>query len=259
MTQENGTASCGACKDGVEAPFPFSMAFQPIVNVESGSIYAYEALVRSTGSESADSALRQITLENRHAFDQSCRVKAISLAAALGLANTHAKLSINFLPGAVYSPAACIQLTLKTARECGLPAHQLIFEVVEHEEVLDLAHLRGIVSDYRQRGLRVALDDFGAGHSGLNMLADFPTDIIKLDMALTRRLHQRTAALAIVKSMALLARTLGSDLIAEGVETLDEYAALRDCGITLMQGYLFARPGLETLPEFKMPQMDNSS
>jgi hypothetical protein len=111
--------SCHGCKDGIEQPFPFGMAFQPIVDVNTSKVFAYEALVRGERGESAGSILGQVTKANRYAFDQSCRVKAISLATQLGLADTGAQLSINFMPGAVYSPAACIQLTLATAREVG--------------------------------------------------------------------------------------------------------------------------------------------
>jgi EAL domain-containing protein (putative c-di-GMP-specific phosphodiesterase class I) len=246
--------SCHGCKAGIEQPFPFSMAFQPIVDVNTGKVFAYEALVRGERGESAGSILGQVTKANRYAFDQSCRVKAISLAAQLGLSDTCAQLSINFMPGAVYSPAACIQLTLATAREVGFPCDQIIFEITE-AEVIDRAHIRGIVEDYRHRGFKVALDDFGAGYCGLNLLADFPADIIKLDMDLTRNLPQRPTALAIVKLMVDLTRTLGSQLIAEGIETVDEYNALSRCGIHLMQGYLFAKPAFEALPRFTLPNV----
>ncbi|RXH55602.1 EAL domain-containing protein [Granulicella sibirica] len=231
------------------------MAFQPIVDVNAEEVFAYEALVRGPEGQSAGSVLGQVTAENRYAFDQGCRVQAITLAAKLGLVDTGARLSINFMPGAVYSASACIQLTLKTARQVNFPAERLIFEFVESEEVVDPSHLLGIIEEYRRRGFLVALDDFGAGFSGLNLLADLPTDVIKLDMALTRNIARRPAAHAIVRSMVDLAKTLGSYLVAEGVETLEEYEALRDCGIHLMQGYLFAKPAFEALPEFTLPRV----
>jgi EAL domain-containing protein (putative c-di-GMP-specific phosphodiesterase class I) len=245
--------SCDACKDGVHAPFPFSMAFQPIVDVDANRVFAYEALVRGPHNEPAGTILSRVNPENRYAFDQHCRVTAITLAARLGLAEAGGRLSINFMPGAVYSPAACIQLTLKTARHVNFPSNRLIFEITEDEQVADPAHLRSIVEDYRRRGFQVALDDFGKGFSGLNLLADFPTDLIKLDMDLIRDLDRRPAALAIVQSMVALAKTLGSEIIAEGVETPGEYAALRHCGVRLMQGYLLARPAFESLPAFTLP------
>lgn len=246
--------NCNACKDGTEPPFPFTMAFQPIVDVNTGCVFAYEALVRGPQGESAGSVMGQITDANRYAFDQNCRVKAISLASRLGLIATDAMLSINFMPGAIYSPVACIQLTLQTARKFDFPLDRLIFEITEAEEVADRNHLRGIADEYRRWGFRMALDDFGAGYCGLNLLADLPTDIVKLDLELTRNLHKRPAALEIVRSMAGLADRLGYKLIAEGVESVEEYAAIRDCGLHLMQGYLFAKPGFETLPAFTLPE-----
>jgi EAL domain-containing protein (putative c-di-GMP-specific phosphodiesterase class I) len=245
--------SCEACHDGLTLPFDFSMAFQPIVDIERGSVFAYEALARGPGGEPAFTVLEQVTAENRYAFDQACRVKAIVLAAKLGLPSKGASLSINIMPGAVYNPASCIQLTLKTAAEVGFPTERLIFEFVESEEVRDRAHLRGIIEHYRARKFKIAIDDFGAGFSGLNLLADLPTDIVKLDMELIRNVHERPAARAIVSLMTELAATLGSEIVAEGVETVEEFQTLRDCGVRLMQGFLFARPAFQALPPIVMP------
>ncbi len=253
MTQQSGVRACNACKDGVEQPFPFSMAFQPIVNVLDGSAFAYEALARGPEGQSAAWVLGQVHKANRYAFDQHCRVKAITLAARLGLASQGARLCINFIPGAVYSPVACIQLTLKTAQLVGFPCERLIFEITEDEQVRDRMHLQSIAEEYKRHGFQMAIDDFGAGYSGLNLLADFVPDILKLDMELTRNIDQRPRAQAIVKAISELSKTMGLCLIAEGIETLQEYSALRECGITLMQGYLFAKPQYECLPSFAMP------
>ena len=166
------------------------MAFQPIVDIVDGSPFAYEALVRGPSGESALSVLSQVSDANRYAFDQQCRVKAIETAAKAGLIDTPARLSINFLPNAVYSPAACIQLTLKTARATDFPTDRLIFEFTENEEMTDPDHVAGIIATYQKMGFGTALDDFGAGHAGLNLLARFQPDIIKLDMELIRGLDE---------------------------------------------------------------------
>jgi EAL domain-containing protein (putative c-di-GMP-specific phosphodiesterase class I) len=244
---------CSACKDGIDLPFSFSMAFQPIVNVETSTVFAYEALVRGIGNESAGTVLSQVNAANRYAFDQRCRVKAITLAVELGLPKTDAKLSINFMPGAVYSPAACIRLTLETSKQLNFPLSRLIFEVTEDEEVIDRTHLAAIAREYRTHGFQMALDDFGAGYSGLNLLADIVPDVVKLDMDLIRNINQREVALEVVRTMQQLCKRLGIRLVAEGVETLDEFKALRDCGIALMQGYLIAKPAFEALPDFTLP------
>src|SRR6478609_2628443 len=102
------TASCSGCREGTAFELPFSMAFQPIVDTISGRPFAYEALVRGPNGEGAATVLSQVTDQTRYAFDQACRVKAIEAAMAAGLMDGDARLSINFLPNAVYSPLACI-------------------------------------------------------------------------------------------------------------------------------------------------------
>jgi EAL domain-containing protein (putative c-di-GMP-specific phosphodiesterase class I) len=237
----------------------FSMAFQPIVNINAGSVYAYEALVRGPQGQGAGTVLSQVTDENLYAFDQSCRVQALTLASQLGLTNSGAMLSINFLPGAVYSPAACIQLTLKTAREVNFPLDKLIFEVTEGEKVQNPDHLEAIAREYKKHGFKIAIDDFGAGFANLTLLADISADIVKLDMALTRNLHLRRKARYIVQSFVQLCRKMDVPLIAEGVETNEEYVALQDCGIELMQGYLLAKPAFEALPSFTLPNTSSAA
>ncbi|WP_375404661.1 EAL domain-containing protein [uncultured Sphingomonas sp.] len=225
------------------------MAFQPIVDVFSGAMYAYEALVRGPSGEGAASVLSRVSEANRYAFDQKCRVKAIETAAKAGLTETAARLSINFLPNAVYSPAACIQLTLKTAKRVAFPADRLIFEFTENEEMVDPSHVANIVASYQKMGFGTALDDFGAGHAGLNLLAHFQPDIIKLDMDLVRGLDASLPRRIIVSAVVRMCDTLGVTVIAEGIETVGELDALRAIGVHYVQGYYFAKPAFEALPQ----------
>ena len=239
---------CGECADGIAAPFAFSMAYQPIVDIKRGQIYAFEALVRGPEGQSAPSVLNQVTLANRYAFDQSCRVRAIEMAARLGLSATGARLSINFIPGAMYRPEACVQATLTAARRCGIPNRALILELTENEEVLEPDLLARIFHVYRQNDLRISIDEFGAGFSGLALLARFQPDAIKIDMDLVRSLETDARRRTIVQGIVRIAAGLAVDVVAEGVETAAELAALRDTGVELVQGYLFAKPGFEVLP-----------
>ena len=250
---EQSTRTCSACRNGVDL-FPFSMAFQPIVDTNERCVYAYEALARGPNGESAYSVLSQLNDENRYAFDQACRVKAITLATRLGLIQSGARLSINFMPNAIYSPAACLRLTLKTAAECDFPIERLIFEFTEQERVTDVTHLRNIVTEYKRHGFQVAIDDFGAGFAGLSLLSEFTPGVIKLDMGLTRGIDSRPQARKIVGHIVTLAKGLNCDVIAEGIETEAEYLAVRECGIHLMQGYLLARPAFEALPVVVFPE-----
>lgn len=242
---------CQGCRSEAET-FAIAMAFQPIVDSETGKPFAFEALVRGSQGESAAEVLARVTAENRYAFDQQCRVAAIEGAVAAGILDTDAKLSINFLPNAVYSPVACIQLTLKTARATGFPTDRLIFEFTENEEMAD-THIGNIVESYRQMGFATALDDFGAGYAGLGLLAKFQPDLIKLDMELIRAIDTSMPRRMIVESMVRLCTKLGIVLIAEGIETVAEYDALRTLGVRYIQGYLLARPGFRALPQITFP------
>lgn len=242
------SAACPGCRDGAALDFDFSMAFQPIVDMTTGRAWAYEALVRSTDGASAATVLERVTSDNRYAFDQRCRVAAIERAVAAGIVDTGALLSINFLPNAVYSPAACIQLTLRTAKATGFPTDRLMFEFTENERMDDPDHVMRIVDSYRAMGFTTALDDFGAGHAGLNLLARFRPDVIKLDMELLRGIDGSLSRRLIVEAVVGLAAKLGVRVVAEGIETRGELDAIRSIGIDLIQGYLLARPAFETLP-----------
>jgi EAL domain-containing protein (putative c-di-GMP-specific phosphodiesterase class I) len=229
------------------------MAFQPIIDMETGRPFAYEALVRGLNGEGAWSVLSQVNAENRYAFDQQCRVKAIETATRAGLLDGPARLSINFLPNAVYSPKACIQLTLKTAAANGFPTDRLIFEFTENEKMADPDHVANIIQTYQQMGFGTALDDFGAGHAGLGLLARFQPDIIKLDMELIRGLDSSAPRRMIVSAITRMAGDLGITVIAEGIETEGELAALRGVGVRYIQGFLLARPAVEKLPVVTLP------
>lgn len=237
-------AGCRACRGEGVAP-EFTMAFQPIIDLSTGGVYAHEALVRPLGGGGAREILEQITERNRYAFDQACRVKAITLAARLGMQSL---LSINFLPNAVYQPAACIRATLDAAERSKFRLDHIIFEVTEAEPSRDPDHLAKIFAEYKRHGMLTAIDDFGAGHSGLNLLAQFRPDIIKIDMALTRNIHSDRTRRVIVRSIAMMCAELGVSLIAEGIESAEEVHCLRDLGIQRFQGYYFARPEIECLP-----------
>ncbi|MDA3913011.1 EAL domain-containing protein [Oleiagrimonas sp.] len=227
------------------------MAFQPIVHLRSRSVYAYEALVRGADNTGAADILDRINESNRYMFDQSCRVKAVELAAKLAVP---CFVSINFLPNAVYQAATCIRATLQAARRFGFPIDQLIFEVTEKEELVDKEHLKSIIREYQRQGFKTAIDDFGAGYSNLNLLAEFQPDLIKLDMALVHRIDKDPVRQAIVQGALGVCRALDIDVIAEGVETLAEMDLLADMGIELFQGFLFAQPAFERLPVVTWPE-----
>ncbi|MBC7704619.1 MAG: EAL domain-containing protein, partial [Rhodoferax sp.] len=172
----------------------------------------------------------------------ACRVKAIKNAALLGM---QSRLSINFMPNAIYQPERCIRTTLAAARAHDFPINRIIFETVEGERIEDAKWLAEVLREYQRIGFLTAIDDFGAGFAGLNLLADFQPDIIKLDMTLIRNVDKSLSRQAIVRSVERICAELGIVILAEGVETQDECLALQSLGIQLMQGYLFAKPLFE--------------
>ncbi|MET0708980.1 MAG: EAL domain-containing protein [Tardiphaga sp.] len=249
------SSKCEGCRDDIPLPFQFKMAFQPIVDLNANRVWGYEALVRGVNGESAWSILSQVTDEIRYRFDQAARVLAIETAGRL-YAGRDLRLSINFMPNAVYEPAACIQKSLAAARRVDFPHKNLMFEFTENERMEDPAHVQKIVEAYRKFGFWTALDDFGAGFAGLGLLSRLQPDLIKIDMELLRDIHLSRAKQAIVAGIVGIARELDIAVLGEGVENDQELAVLRAAGISLFQGYHFAKPALMALPD--VPLLDEA-
>jgi len=237
--------TCSGCRDTTRPPVEIGFAFQPIVDVSASTVFACEALVRGPNGESAYSVLSQVDDANKYQFDQHCRQIAIASAAALGL---DAFLSINFMPNAVYKPEVCIRSTLDAARTHGFPIERIIFETVEGEHLTDRSHLVDIFRTYKQFGFLTAIDDFGAGYSGLSLLVDFQPDIIKLDMGLLRGIDTDGVRQRVVRGVLSICEDLGIRVVAEGIETKGERDFFIAHGVTLMQGYFFAKPGFKSIP-----------
>jgi EAL domain-containing protein (putative c-di-GMP-specific phosphodiesterase class I) len=241
--------ACNGCTTSSKLDFDFSMAFQPIYDAVDDRVWGYEALVRGLSGEGAFEVLSRISPEQKYRFDQDCRVKAIELASRLFPAGEELKLSINFMPNAVYEPAACLRATLLAASRHSFPTSSIMFEFTENEEVTDTAHLTNIITEYRKHGFTTAVDDFGAGHAGLGLLVDFQPDLIKIDMKLVRAVDSSPARQAVIAGIVGIANELSIMVLAEGVETEAEFLFLKAGGIRLFQGYWFAKPAFEELPQ----------
>jgi len=233
----------------------FTFAYQPIVDVHLREVHSYEALLRGTDNQSAYAILHQVPPERLHFFDERARVEAILTAARLGI-DCH--LNVNFLPQALYHSATSIISTLEAADQARLSPERIVIEITEGEIIEDQPRFAELINEFRGLGLKVAIDDFGAGYAGLNLLADFQPDYIKLDMKLIRGIGSHGPRQAIVRAVTQVCLDLGIDVIAEGVETLDEYRWLAEEGLSFFQGYLFARPALESFPVVDYPHLFES-
>ncbi|MBK8394001.1 MAG: EAL domain-containing protein [Leptospiraceae bacterium] len=239
--------NCSECMEGAGLDFAFTMAYQPIFDLDNKNIFAHEALVRGINNESAYSILSKVNDENRYRFDQACRVKAIELASRLSMKTF---LSINFLPNAIYNPETCIKTTMEASEKYSFSKDRIIFEVTEGEKVENHAHLIDIIKEYKKQGIKTAIDDFGAGYSGLNLLAEFQPDYLKIDMALVRGIDKDRIRRSIIQGILYVCQEIKIKVIAEGIETKEEFMVLRDLGIQYLQGYYFSKPVFEGLGNY---------
>lgn len=229
----------------------FTMAFQPIIDTGAGeTVFAYEALVRGPAGQGADQILASIPPTSLVAFDEACRSRAIDMAASLGMPS---RLSLNISAAAICDRRHGLYATLRRARKLGWPIDNLIFEMTEHDPVADFDRLGRWIAAARSRDVKIAIDDLGAGYAGLNSLLALRPEIVKLDLALVRNIDTDRSRQALVKGVVDACRSFDCKVIAEGVETDGEFFMLSQLGVTLMQGFLFARPGLASLPAITWP------
>jgi EAL domain-containing protein (putative c-di-GMP-specific phosphodiesterase class I) len=228
----------------------FTFAFQPIFDTHTRAVLSYEALIRGLANEPAFEVLRQVSIDTLFEFDQKARIVAIGLATRLGIT---CNLNLNFLPQSLEFSPESILTTLEAANRVNLPINRIVLEVLEGEVIHNHSEFAERINEYRRLGLKVAIDDFGAGYSGLNMLVDFQPDKIKLDRQLIQRIGCHGPRQSIVRAINGICSDLGIDVVAEGVETEAEYTWLQDQGIHLFQGYFFARPSFESLPPVHCP------
>jgi EAL domain-containing protein (putative c-di-GMP-specific phosphodiesterase class I) len=217
--------------------------FQPIVRMENPSkVYAYECLLRGTLDGGVLASPGRMYDAARDAdllfqLDRAARLTSIREAITHGIVE---QLFINFNPSSVYDPNYCLRSTIAAIDEAGIDPARIVFEVVESDQVdVDLL---GIMKAYRNAGFRVALDDLGAGYGSLNLLGSLRPDIVKLDMKMVRDVDSDPYKASICSTLLEMARKLGIETVAEGIETPGEFAWFRDQGADLAQGYLIARP-----------------
>jgi EAL domain-containing protein (putative c-di-GMP-specific phosphodiesterase class I) len=219
--------------------------FQPIVCTRDPSnVFAYECLLRGQQGEgrliTPDRLYRAARITG-HIDDLDCmaRVTAIETAVARRL-DTH--IFINFNPSSVLDPEVSLRSTVQAAYRSGIAPDRFVFEVVESEEIRDIARLLDILQVYREAGFQVALDDVGAGYSSLALLTAIKPDLIKLDMSLLRDVDRDAFKSHVAAKLLELARDLKIRTVVEGVETQAQWRWAVEHGAHYAQGYLFARP-----------------
>jgi len=223
----------------------FTFAYQPIVDVNRGAITSFEALVRGVNNESADKVLQAVGQSARYMFDELLRCRAIELAQQLGI---NCRLNLNLMPRALSMLDSTIDAALQASDDVGFPRDLITLEVKENDIIDNVDWFSQYVRRYRSEGVKFAIDDFGKVYSGLNLLAVFKPDSVKVDHNLVRNIHQRPEHQWVLEATVDLCRKLAIDLVAEGVEIEREFETCAALGVSLFQGYLFCRPGFQHLP-----------
>lgn len=224
-----------------------TVLFQPIIKVADMSIYAYECLargVKQNGELQSPLVMFETGRKTDMLFnlDRQCREASIKMAARKGI---DCNIFVNFLPSSIYNPVYCLQDTVYWSRELNFDPLSIVFEVVETEKVTDTEHLIRILRFYKEKGFRTALDDMGNGYSSLSLFVTLHPDIVKIDMDLIRDVHENEVKQTVVRALIAMAREAGTHVLAEGVETADEFSWLQQQGIDFIQGYYFSKPTAE--------------
>src|SRR5580704_8952868 len=214
------------------------MAYQPIVQATTGSVFGYEALLRSEDPALSDpSAFLDAAERLGRVYDvgRAVRCKAsepmhrVPLPALL-FVNLHA---IDLTDETLTSPTAPLTAI----------ASRVVLEITERASLESIDDVPSRVARLRELGFRIAIDDLGAGYSGLTSVAGLEPEFVKLDMSLVRDIHKNPVKRKLVRSMTALFKDMGITVIAEGIEVVAERDTILELGCDLLQGYLLARPG----------------
>lgn len=217
--------------------------FQPIWDMEKNSVYGFEALARGLSLDGVVNGWQLVeaarALEAMDLFDSQARLAA--LGGARDQLFKGEKLFINIVPTWNDRVAQSFTQTWDAASAGGFEPEQIVFEVIESEELPSHDQLARVVGHLRSRGSLVALDDFGAGHSSIYVLEQIRPDIVKFDRQLLSG-EVTVAKERLLKSLVRYAHDLGMTTVAEGVETIDQLAVVEQCGFDYAQGWLIGRP-----------------
>jgi len=228
--------------------------FQPIIWASDGSVYGHEALARvlpgkAGGQEvpSIVSLFQEARASDRVAMlDVLCRSTALRRAHEIGLKTGF--LFINVCPETLMDPAHPVDRTDELVEAFGFCKDKIVFEITEESAVADFNLFRAAVDYYRNRGYKIAIDDFGVGYGGLKMLANIEPDFVKVDRHFVLDIDRANVKRNLVDSIATACHRLGIKVIAEGIEREADLCIVLDMGIELLQGYALGMPSTEGLP-----------
>lgn len=233
----------GQMLDQILAASAITTLFQPIVSLKHNRIYGYEALSRGPSDSQLHSPITLFDTASRHGrlaeLDLLCRERAVEQFGRLKLPG---KLFLNTIPAVLLQDDYQHGLTLNFLKKAGLSANQVVIELTEQYPIDDYNLMREATDHYRSMGFAIALDDLGAGYSGLRTWSELKPNFVKLDRHFIQNIHEDQTKFQFVKSMLDIAHSIDCKVIAEGIEVRQEYLATNKMNTDFCQGYYFARP-----------------
>lgn len=223
--------------------------FQPIISLKDASVIGYEALSRGPENSSLQFPYKLFSAAENHnkswELESLCRVKALEKAKNI----TNNKLLFLNVDPLIFSDEKFKKgFTKFFLCSHNIPPTSIIFEITEKTAIQDYACFRQALSNYTDQGYQIAIDDTGAGYSGLTTLAEIKPDYVKIDISLIRDIHKDSFKQALIKALVTFAKSTNIKLIAEGIECEEELAMLIDLEVYAGQGYYIQKPASDFLP-----------
>ena len=217
--------------------------YEPIVEVEDKTVFGYEALARGPEGTAFHSPVALFTAAEEHELvfelDVVCRESGLRGAVDFPKGT---KLFLNIRPTTIHDPAFKEDKLIETLERRDLAPTDVVFEISEQESISSFGDFRAMRDYYRSLGFQFALDDTGTGYAGLEELLELEPDYIKIDRSMVSGVDQDPARQDVLTALLQLADKMGSQVIGEGLDTLEELEMLGRLGIRFGQGWLFGRP-----------------
>ncbi|KAF2957827.1 hypothetical protein AS159_05340 [Thermotoga sp. Ku-13t] len=228
--------------------------FQPIVNCVAGEIVMYECLSRGfdkDGKMISPQPLFELA-ESLNVFLELNRLAVTKALEKAKIKNVEKPICINFPPEALLDPDFVYREIANHLENLGMKPEQIIFEITEQKTGIEYVE-SFVIKTLQEKGIKIAIDDAGNGFSSLRRLTELKPDIIKIDMNLIRDVDKNRLKRYMVEALFSAGSKSGAKVIAEGVETIEEYKTLRHLGVELMQGFLFAKPEPDPVQSVHLP------
>ena len=235
-------------KNEVELPNPLATVLQPIFEIhgETRSLHAVECLTRGPRGSAIEQAPPLFEFVREHGLefpmDRACVTRALRTAAVC----SDARVAINVHPTTLADERDFVRFLIHHSIDCGIDLSRLIVEIGEQTPARDDRQFQRNVCRLRNYGVHIAVDDVGFGHSNYKAILDCRPEYLKIDRYFVQHVSDDPARRAVIRSICDLANFFGAVVVAEGVETMEDDAVLRDMGIRLFQGFLYGRPAAVT-------------